>query len=389
MRVVLVFWGIISGLAGTAQNAPLDRATFLRAATAISLPATDSSAADLPKFSWIDSYELRTETDEFDFGRQEYGLRFNLSSGAIRRAQRNLAELYQASSTVESLERTYDLRYAAVKDWNQLQLLGAQLPWLDSLLLVVEDRITVLERLAVNDAAAFPKALDARADRRKLVAERAATEDRRTVLLDRYGLPATSVPATNDALSVRQIAVELENAPARIFDPRFAELALESDINAEESELKNAEQRQRLDFLQLTYRGPQRDPFEERLSLQAAFQLSTDGKRRLQLAELAAEKRANDATLQWRAQERGRRVARLTGALQVAINAYRTEAAAWAQTADEWRRYLEVRRQAGSDPQPELDWLERRYRFALAQLEREASILEDYWEWRMLRGELP
>ena len=377
---------IFVGLTANAQTDSLTQDRFLDYAERQYLPDSSGISRPLPRFPLIRSYELRTETDEFDPGRQELNLRFNLSTPKIQKAQRRLANLYREQMYVERQEQRYLLRYAALEDWQRLQSLTESLPLLDSLLAVQEDQLLLTERLAAVGQADFPAVLDRRERLAATRLQRKKTLSAREGLLAAYALPPDAPLRFAPLPSPAELARTLTAAPARPFDPRAAEQALDRRLNEAERNLNRAEQRQWLDFAQLGYSGPTNDPFRERFSIQAAILLNTDGKDRLQLEELRAERQEDAQALAYRQTERARKLTRLRIELLQAIESYEAQAAADAQTATDWSAYLALARERGPVPALQLAQLERRYRRALDKLEQRVDIMALYAEWQFFRG---
>ena len=370
------------------SSAQVDRAAFLALAEARRLPDSTDAATASPRFSPVRSYELRTETDRFDPARQEYNLRFNLTGRRVRQAQRALAALYAELPYSGRDERRYRVRGEALADWQQLHQHRRTLSYLDSLVPVLDDRVRVRERQLAAGRGAAADLLDARATRATLALRRERERAAFVALADLYDLdPARLVFAAPPSLD--SLVALVKTAPPVDYEPRAAEYALEQRLNEGERRLERAEARQRLDFVQLGYNGPHADPWRERISLQAAILLDTDGNKRLKLAELTAEQRERDYT---RAERRARRAAaaeRLASSIVLGAVEYRAEAASFAALRADQLRYLAVERARGPAPLLALRIAEARLRFELAQLERYFAIYTDYTAWRSLRGELP
>ena len=370
-----------------AQTDTLDRAAWLAAAQSSYLPDTTVTTRSLPNFPLIRSYELRSETDEFDPGRQEFNLRFNLSTPRIRRAQQRLARLYRERINVERAEQVYLLRYAALEDW--WRLLGGRhrQRLLDSLIAVQRDQTLLYERLTQRGELPFPTLLAAREQLQRSRLQRGVAVAKQQAVLGTYGIDTSAVLPTVSLPPVRTIEQALADTPVRAFDPRTAEQELDRRLNEAELNLQRAEQAQVLDFAQLGYSGPTNDPFRERFSVQAALLLTTDGDDRLKVEELRAERAEDAQALVYRQHERERRLQRLRAQLRADLQAYRAAAAAEASIDQQWRDYLAVRQRRGPAPLEQLERLERRYRFRLQQLERWEDLYATFLEWQFLRGD--
>jgi hypothetical protein len=109
--------------------------------------------------AWVDQVSFRTETNRFSLSRQEYLARLNVN-GFLEKRQYNRLQNIDVSLSAISVEQQwlyalYD-RYLYITDYQRLE---KEISLQNQLLKVQEDKIQVLESLAVYDADADPDEL--------------------------------------------------------------------------------------------------------------------------------------------------------------------------------------------------------------------------------------
>ena len=347
---------------------------------------TDRRRVRLP---WIQEYEYRTETDEFDLDRQEHALRISPSSPGLHRAQRNLAEHYRRKRSVVETDYRNRRIENAYQAWKDLYIREQQLISYARLQDVLSDRLIIRQRQTQQSDADFREVLDMREKLNDVRVRRYELELAIRRLREQFGLDTTATLASDEMLSVEEIMVQLMNDDAITRDPRLDEYQYERELIERETALEKAEKRQFLDFVQVRYNGPHDEVLRERIQLRLAFVLPTSGNRNLKLEELRLEQEELAREQQMRSQELERRMTEQQQRVRDRIGVYRK----FVQVKEEELRELRVLAQAiaqrrGSDPDLLLKINEDTERIRLEKLERQEEIYDDYLEYLVLSGQL-
>ena len=353
------------------------------------VPVRDYTDRRRVRLPWIQEYEYRTETDEFDPDRQEHALRVSPSSPGLHRAQRNLAEHYRRKrSVVETDYRNRRIEDAYVA-WKDLYVREQQLISYARLQDVLSDRLIIRQRQTQQSDANFREVLDMREKLNDVRVRRYELELATRRLREQFGLDTAATLAPDEMLSVEEIMVQLMNDDAITRDPRLDEYQYERELIERETALEKAEKRQFLDFVQVRYNGPHDEVLRERVQLRLALVLPTSGNRNLKLEELRLEQEELAREQQVRSQELERRMTEQQQRVRDRIGVYRK----FVQVKEEELRELRALAQAiaqrrGSDPDLLLKINEDTERIRLEKLERQEEIYDDYLEYLVLSGQL-
>ncbi len=242
--------------------------------------------ADGFKASWIREMEFRTETEDFEFPRQEYLLRFSPSTPGIRRAQSQLIELAKEESGVNQMDFRIKLARSVLEELVEIRAVTEELKLQRRLLAVYED-----ERKLAGNRAAEGEDYDVRA----LLQTEAGIQD---LLLEiksnEYRLQALAgdgpLPADSQLLPAPAIAEKLESVDwagqenAGSWKGRLDRAQLDAEMK-----LEKAEQNRIIDFVQMRYNGPHTDIFQERINVSLGFDLPHSAGKKMKLEELRVE----------------------------------------------------------------------------------------------------
>lgn len=235
--------------------------------------------------SWIDQVDFRTETDEFDVVRQRYSVRVSPSSPKIRKAQRNLHQLYQEKANFESNTPNIDFIEFAYEELLTIIELSRKIRIKQDLLIVLNDQEIVHTKL-LQIAKTTPKDwLAIQQDIAQLKIDIYQHQEELNSLL-----PNGKSIETGKLVPINQLLEQLEKEA--ILSSKEQEATIDLQLLEGEVGLEKAEQKNAFDFLQVEYRGPQKNPFEEKVSITAGFQFPFSGKQKLKLEELAIEQEA-------------------------------------------------------------------------------------------------
>lgn len=275
-------------------------------------------------FPWINQYELRTESRDFDFDSQEYTFRLSPSTGKIRKAQKAYYEQMKNAPDFEGQENYCDLLLTLHIDWLNLFILQEQRNIKDELVAILNDQQTIYERMVGTLEFDPQKLIKLQTDRsdskigiNKLVLEQAA-------LLNKYNIQNKVIDYGGFA-TIESISENLERAalykvnPAELMD---LEIAHKKELLLKEIELESAEKKQLIDFAQIKYTGPHSDALQERVSVGLGFQFSNDGSDKLKMQKLKLEKEELNRKSEWDIQEKKEKLNMLEYSLQQDIQAY-------------------------------------------------------------------
>ena len=113
-----------------------------------SLEQVEKPSGGKVNFPWIDQYEFRTETQDFDMNEQEYMIRVSPSTGKIRKAQKALYDELRNAPDVEGQEIYCDLVLSLHIDWLSLYILYEHKKIMDELVLILQDKQAIYEKMA-------------------------------------------------------------------------------------------------------------------------------------------------------------------------------------------------------------------------------------------------
>lgn len=239
-------------------------------------------------FPWIEEYELRTETNDLDWQRQEYVLRLSPSSPKKRKAQQRMYSLLQAKPDVE-LRKSFCRKTTEVHaDWISLFIIDKQKDLLKQLNKVLDDKAKVYDKYIGIYAFDFQKMISLEQNRTELALNEFSLENERAYILEKYNLGQVQFNYSS-FISIQQILDQISTQELIADKNDELEDAYELDLINAEIDLELAEREQFLDFVQLRYQGPHDDLIEERLSFGMGIRLPHSGNRKIKLKELQLE----------------------------------------------------------------------------------------------------
>ncbi len=212
------------------------------------------------KPSWIDKLEVRSETDDFEFSRQRYSVRLSPTPLGVRSRQKKILDLMQEERKEELIEFLVDLRHEYCTAYYED---------------IINKKIYDLkvEELGLRNRKylGYKKMLTlGELDIQKLL------KLEQEILIDSMELSLIST-------SLKEFAGGSELMNMEWIEIKLAEIEvknLEKDIPAldvekldEEYKIESLDENRVLDFVQLEYRGPHDNPYNERISLGLGLEL--------------------------------------------------------------------------------------------------------------------
>lgn len=241
-------------------------------------------------FPWINEYEIRTETRDLDPNSQEYTLRVSPSTARIRNAQKAYYEELAHAPDFDGQEIYCDLVTALHQDWLSLFILNETQNIINDMLLVVQDKQTIYERMVGTYEFDMEKLVKLETQKSDLDIALKEVELQQKFLREKYNLQNQDLDfgrfTTAEGIS-EYLQDHIHSAdPAALVDE---ETEFDKQLLLREIELEASENRQLIDFVQVKYTGPHTDLLRERISLGLGFQLSADGNQKLKMQELQIE----------------------------------------------------------------------------------------------------
>jgi len=254
---------------------------------------------------FAEQISIRTETDRFTVDRQEYLARLSVNGWS---EMHHLKEMQSVELTAEQKTQRVYLHEALVDRYeaiaNVFQVLE-DLQWQHELLLVYEDKVTVLKKQAsLNVKPDLEELIKAEYDvddlMLKIDADQAELEQFRQLI----GLLAPA--ATGDWILdtthfITPAHIELimgQLTPTVVQNPTLEQKQTKIEAATAAYNLEKAQSNQLLDFLQLRYAGRAKDPLDQELSIGVGFMLPFKGSSSVKMSELLIEKNNADQNAQ-------------------------------------------------------------------------------------------
>lgn len=246
---------------------------------------------------FVEQIGFRTETDRFELRRQEYLARINVNGLAEMRQQRRLLQAEQREE--ESRLRIF-LHEALLERYQALavyQVVQRRLALQRELLLVYEDQVNVLQKMAAENAGAdVADLIRAEYDRDELILDIAASESRLQQLrqvIDGYfaGAAGNWQLDTSGFIQTQEIARVVAQFPQTVLQhPEATEKQADMDRIDAEYALEKAQARQIPDFLQFRHHNRPEEGFNRAFSIGLGINLPYKGSARVKTSELKIEK---------------------------------------------------------------------------------------------------
>lgn len=251
---------------------------------------TDRPIREKVYFPWVDQYEVRTETRDFDFNSQEYSIRVSPSTGRIRNAQKAYYEGLINTPDFDEQEIYCDLVTSLHEDWLTLFILTENQKLLEDLQVILQDKQTIYERMVGTYEFEVEKLVKLQTQKNDLSITLNEIELQKRRILEKYGMIIQEIDF-GDFITVEQLFAYLSQNhfsrnSALLIDQ---ETEYEMQLLQREIDLEASENRQLIDFVQVKYTGPHTDLLRERVSVGLGFQLANSGNRRLKMQELQIE----------------------------------------------------------------------------------------------------
>lgn len=355
-----------------------------------SFEQTEKITREHVNFPWIDQYELRTESSDFDLGKQEYTFRVSPSSGKIRKAQKEFYEVLTNAPDFDEQEIHCDLTFSLHTDWLSLFILNENKNVMDKLVLILKDKQTIYEKMVGTYDFDPQKLLKLQTEKSDIDIELNKIKLEWEYLLNKYSIQGQEIDF-GEFTNVEAISKYLSNKVLTLNTSATEDLEIEYEkqLLIKEIELEASEKKRLLDFAQIKYNGPHSDPFKERLSVGLGFQLSNSGSDKLKMQKLQLEKEELNRKSERKIQENQAKSIALENNLQKDLQSFFH----FQKTIQEENTQLEklsskIAQKEGSSPLFLLDVKERHLSMKIKSLNKNKDLLRDYLKYLHQSGKL-
>lgn len=339
-----------------------------------------STAGENLRFPWIENYEFRTETRDFDFEQQQYTLRVSPSTSKIRKAQKAYADELRNAPDVDGQEIYCDLKLQLHLDWLNLYILNEQKSYISDLLIILNDKKTIYERIIGTYDFDPSKVMKLQTDRSDMEATLNKIQLEEEYLLGIYNIQDRELDFS-DFISPESI-LDFLNNDSNLSTEEFPvdmQSAYETALILKEMELESSEEKKWVDFVQLRYRGPHSDAFQERLALGIGFQLSNSGNAKLKMQELQLELEEIETEVERDKQDRQGKIDLSSTQLKFDLKEYFLFQNIISAEREELQKLSEaVSKRQDASPFFFLDIEERNLVMKIKSLNKKEDILRDY-----------
>lgn len=341
------------------------------------------------KFSWVDKYELRTETRDFDLDQQEYSFRLSPSTRKIRNAQKAYYQDLRDAPDFKEQETYCEYLLSLQSDWLALYMIEEHMKALHELSLIMDDKKTIYDRMAGSYDFDVEKLLKVQTEKNDLQIAMNELETKQDYLLSKYNIQNQGIDF-GEFIAIEDVTLFLSSSisptPSEMVD---LQTEYEKQLLNREIELESSEKDRLIDFVQLKYNGPHSDLLQERVSLGLGFQLSTAGSDKLKMQELQIKQDKLARESKRNMEEKQAKVIALEKKIKSDIEAfsYRTK------NLEEEKLQLQdltnrVTQKEGTSPLFLLDIEERRLSMQIKSLDDKEELLEKYLRYLHQSGKM-
>jgi len=292
---ILILVLLLLPLSSSAQER-IDGKAFLRILT--NDVSKDKAGTVNTRIPWIEGYDIRSETREFEFKEQEYIFRITPNSIRKIKAQKRFLKHLQSKPNFDFLEYQCDKVELAHEAWLELFFLSKELDILNDMS-DVQERLEILFQKKKNSLDFESKELlEMEIDKRDLSYEIMELVQEIKGIKSIFDLDKSELDFST--------IVELDEVMIRSEDIFYGrdlfkdEKIYEINLNENEVQINKAEKKQLFDFFQMRYVGPHDDRFRERFSLELGLNLETSGNQKIKMQELRVKKEELETKIQLR-----------------------------------------------------------------------------------------
>ena len=280
--ILLLFFASIS----LSAQSSISTATFIKQhIQAFQKKINSTSSSSTLQTSWLNEMQFRTKTKDFDFEQQSYTLRMSLNSKARRKAEIQLFRQLQEAANVDQYTYGAIFLKMAYEDWLAIYSTNQTLQLHKNILVSYRDIETVLLELGQFNNLNIKDLLKVQRD---------ITDVEITIQTlqkeIQYYLPDQEADFS-DMITVENIEQMMNGTLLVVKNVRQVDQRsnLKSTMLASELAIKELEEKQWLDFIQVEFGGPYGDPFREKISIGAGFKIPNAKAGQLAIEEIKIE----------------------------------------------------------------------------------------------------
>ncbi len=280
--ILLLFFASIS----LSAQSSISTATFIKQhIQAFQKKINSTSSSSTLQTSWLNEMQFRTKTKDFDFEQQSYTLRMSLNSKARRKAEIQLFRQLQEAANVDQYTYGAIFLKMAYADWLAIYSTNQTLQLHKNILVSYRDIETVLLELGQFNNLNIKDLLKVQRD---------ITDVEITIQTlqkeIQYYLPDQEADFS-DMITVENIEQMMNGTLLVVKNVRQVDQRsnLKSTMLASELAIKELEEKQWLDFIQVEFGGPYGDPFREKISIGAGFKIPNAKAGQLAIEEIKIE----------------------------------------------------------------------------------------------------
>ena len=347
-------------------------------------------AGENVNFPWIDQYDFRTETRDFDLDKQEYTFRVSPSTAKIRNAQKALYEEFRNAPDLDGQEIYCDYILSLHTDWLALFILNENISAMNELVVILNDKQTIYERMVGTYEFDPEKLVKLQTEKSDIEISMNQLKLERDYLLNKYGIQDQEIEF-GDFITVEAISEFLANNILSLSESEMVDLETEykKQLLNKEIELESSEKKKLIDFVQRKYTGPHSDALQEKLSVGLGFQLSNSGSQKLKMQELQIEQEELNRKAESNSREKQEKLITLENKLQSDIQAFFH----FQKTMQEERTQLQnlsskIAQKEGTSPLFLLNIEERHLSRKIKALNEKEDLLKDYLKYLQQSGKM-
>lgn len=353
---------------------------YLEAELSSERDSVPSSQVLVPKYKapLIKRWDFRTDMDEFQFKRQQYEIRPNLTSAKVRKYQNALYGNYLSEIELEYTKAQRKDVALMYKNWLDALFLERRLALDTATLPLLEDQLRLKQSRDAKGDVSIYDILDAQRELEYLKWDINEAENILNTLLRTSG----------QLLSVEQLIAFAESymLAGTLTYPDFKEDALDLKKLENELLLEKAKTKQVIDFVRFNYNGPHSDPFAEKFSVGLSMNFRRSDRKELRIVERSIEQEIEEVRM-------GRKQVEFKESLTVAMNKLRQAVEGYNNYKDlnqRLRAYDEVLvEQAPLIQSDIIKWLDLRMEQLKSEklmLDYEKEVFFCYLEWLKTSG---
>jgi len=375
---LLISLWIVTVLGARAQNIDrINSSKFLSQTFVITERSPEVENQSI-RFPWIEQYDIRTETRDLDFEKQEYTLRLDPSSRKKRNAYKALYQMYTTNPDLRAADFQNEDIYSAYRSWVTLYFIDKRNLISEELQILYADKALLSERKLNASEISFKELIDVELSNTDL--EIKSFDD--ALLTDfftvKYAMENKALDFT-DMISIEEVLLTVESMVAAESGSDLEKYNYDQEIINREIAIEKAEGKHYFDFLQFKYQGPHDDLLAERFSIGMGAEIPNTGSRKLKIEELKLKQLELERDYENDKQEVNIAMSETKAEIILEIKSFMFKKEVRIQQAKRLEVIgQKVQTQEGYDPEILLDIKEKKLKSSLNLLDLEESIYEDY-----------